>query len=1264
MFSNIKRIIVSGAAVQAAFVAYRLLAVPLIEPSVAERAVPVDPVIVTKPSENSLQLYAGFFPPGSWELKDPIELDSDNSKLLMQRYQNLPGNQVRLDPCTVIFVPDGVLDADPATHRVIVLQAPQGALLKFDQPVDFQSGKIGRLLGGEFPGPITIRGTPSRLGADDNLQIVTSDVHMTTERIWNSAPVQFHFGAHSGSGRDLVIHLLPAASNKPQSAFSMGGLESFELLHDVQMRMVPGRGGIMPMDPQHHGAAKGQHTENGPEHPGVSNLGDPSGRVTAAGAMTSMPRLPPGMPAPIPLAGSDDEMGAATQRAAAIPPSAPNTPENGQPRQPSAPSKPHLPDPPVDIRCAGPFRFDMVHNVATFDEQVDVVRVFVDGTTDHMNSDWLAIHLAPKQPPIAPSGSSDSATTVDKHAPQSNDQQNSIQQRATNSCNATGSAGSSIQSDGAKQKVPSLQPSRLEARGKPVIIRAPSNSAYIRCEHLDYDLLTSQLTVEDSNEAIIQQLTNEIHCRFVVYRPGEPGHLGQLLANGPGWLRGTPPATATDSKAGPATARNAPPRLFEAHWTESLKMRPYESRHVISLLGGARAGFSGQGELSADEIHLWLIEPADSTVAPATAAAMIPGNQGAPAAAKSQPQPDRMLAQGHVHINSPQMVGNTGRLEAWFEQATGPSPALATALSGDSPLGGSRSASAAGATNANAAAGGAVGRSAGPNAGVQNPTPSQYQVDGERIRVQFLVRPEATEVENLSVDNQVRLVEIHPANPGDLPLVVTGDRLEVLRANAVDTDVTVHGRPGQVGARGLEMYGATIRLNKGSNRLWIDGPGRMKLPANSGAGGNDLLGMGQPRAGTPGATSPAPQAPVDPMFVNWQGRMDFDGQTAHFERQIVGQSSTRNMKTDNLDVVLRQRVVFAQMRPQDQTQVGRILCHGQTLMESRAMEQDKLASIDRMQVRDLMVDEVTGLVEGQGPGWITSVRHGDDNLMGPMGQPGGPKPQPITSATQPPTGPGAPGAAAASGSQAAHAGAGRGRTHGGAGAPGHGAHHAHPSHHNSIARQDHLNYLNVQFSGPLTGNLNQHEFTLHDQVHTIYGPVLSWNDQLNSDNIDDLDDGDALINCDQLTVRQGEGYITSPPTTNAQGVPQPPPAPHHPLELEAVGNTMVEATNFTARSNRMTYAEAKDLLVLEGDGRRDAELYRQDQPGAPDSSTIAKRILFWRSTNRVSVNDAKFFNLDQPSDPADSKDPKKANKAASKLGPGVASPLNPNLAPR
>ena len=52
-------------------------------------------------------------------------------------------------------------------------------------------------------------------------------------------------------------------------------------------------------------------------------------------------------------------------------------------------------------------------------------------------------------------------------------------------------------------------------------------------------------------------------------------------------------------------------------------------------------------------------------------------------------------------------------------------------------------------------------------------------------------------------------------------------------------------------------------------------------------------------------------------------------------------------------------------------------------------------------------------------------------------------------------------------------------------------------------------------------------------------------------------------------------------------------AGHNPMELEALSNTLVEGSTFTARAHRLTYAEEKDLLVLEGDGRTDAQLFRQ-----------------------------------------------------------------------
>jgi hypothetical protein len=39
------------------------------------------------------------------------------------------------------------------------------------------------------------------------------------------------------------------------------------------------------------------------------------------------------------------------------------------------------------------------------------------------------------------------------------------------------------------------------------------------------------------------------------------------------------------------------------------------------------------------------------------------------------------------------------------------------------------------------------------------------------------------------------------------------------------------------------------------------------------------------------------------------------------------------------------------------------------------------------------------------------------------------------------------------------------------------------------------------------------------------------------------------------------------------------------IEMAAGGNVLVEGESFTARSARLTWSEAKDLLVFEGDGR-------------------------------------------------------------------------------
>ncbi len=98
------------------------------------------------------------------------------------------------------------------------------------------------------------------------------------------------------------------------------------------------------------------------------------------------------------------------------------------------------------------------------------------------------------------------------------------------------------------------------------------------------------------------------------------------------------------------------------------------------------------------------------------------------------------------------------------------------------------------------------------------------------------------------------------------------------------------------------------------------------------------------------------------------------------------------------------------------------------------------------------------------------------------------------------------------------------------------------------------------------------------------------------------------------------------------GVGQAPPIPgrqRSTIELGAGGNVLVEGESFTARSARLTWSEAKDLLVFEGDGRSDAQLFRQLKAGAQPSTASAGKILFSPSANRVDVEDARFLDLDQ-----------------------------------
>ena len=194
---------------------YRLTVVPIVEPRVRDPAAdhemtPEEAAAIRARADQRLAALGDIFPPGSWERDNPIMLESRQMRLLFREYHSMPDGRVNLVPCTLVVLPDRNRAAgDGSSGRTLVLRAPQGAVLEFDEPLDLRQGRLGKLVGGSLRGQVTIRGTPTSARAEDDIEIVTRDLELHDLEVRTGDMVQFRHGRSSGSGRGLVARLKP-----------------------------------------------------------------------------------------------------------------------------------------------------------------------------------------------------------------------------------------------------------------------------------------------------------------------------------------------------------------------------------------------------------------------------------------------------------------------------------------------------------------------------------------------------------------------------------------------------------------------------------------------------------------------------------------------------------------------------------------------------------------------------------------------------------------------------------------------------------------------------------------------------------------------------------------------------------------------------------------------------------------------------------------------------------------------------------------------
>ncbi|MBN2022198.1 MAG: hypothetical protein JW809_05345 [Pirellulales bacterium] len=915
----------SFAIVLVAYCGYRLLAVPLIEPSRdAQRARVVSSREIDEAEarpQRRVEEFAWLFPPGAWELNNPKIVQSDRVTLLVGQYTTEPDGQVRLIPCTIIFTPGSPDDPPEARRRrTVVLQAPEGALMRFDEPFDLGRATIGRLIGGRLIGEITLRGAGDPNDPSDDLAIATREIQLTERHMWTRHPVAFRLGPHFGQGREMHFQFAPSEADgggrdrSPQ----VGNLESFELVHVDRLHLE------IPDDQV---------------APGATPAADPAAQKTTL---------------------------------------------------------------PVDVACQGPFVFNIVHRQATFHDRVSVIRSYPDGPGDSLTANTLTVHFIPRrdkakkdQPP--PGGPATTATTPPASPAPPDDPSNS-------------------------PGLLELEPARLEAQGQPVVIQSPRDDAYAQGEHLDYDLITGRIALDGRQTVFLRRGSNQCQAVSLEYQPPAPGwSFGSLAAAGPGWFRGL--------------MDDRPDQAVEARWNRELRLQPHEKNQVLSLTGGAVLDYSGVGHMSANEIHFFMNEIPPKTKADRPTLA-----------------PDRMRADGDVQLDSPRLSGTVDELRVWFKpdpNAPGgfrpqvESSGGGASASAGAPRGPGPNAPGGDAPGSNPAAPGPGGPDSPPAANL--PT-NHFQLNGRVLEVEIALVGGRADVANLTVRDHVRLVETRTRSPDEQPIEIQGDRIEVQNASAPHAAASVTGRPAQFRGRGLGLFGANISLNYGTNKLWINGPGAMDLPPLA----RDLQGR--------------PVRGGGPLRVDWQGRMDFDGRTAHFEKSVVAASQLQQLRTDALDASFRQMIRFSEAAERTDPDVEVLTCQGGVRMDSRAFEGNELVSVESVETKDLSINNLTGAIHAAGPGWLQSTRKG----AGPLGTVPGPNLAAIDSAAANPP--------------------------------------------------DEITYLHVVFQGSITGDVHRHEVTFHDRVRAVFGPVPTWQSTLPDDDPDALGDRGAQLGCEHLTV--------------------------------------------------------------------------------------------------------------------------------------------------
>jgi hypothetical protein len=228
-----------------------------------------------------------------------------------------------------------------------------------------------------------------------------------------------------------------------------------------------------------------------------------------------------------------------------------------------------------------------------------------------------------------------------------------------------------------------------------------------------------------------------------------------------------------------------------------------------------------------------------------------------------------------------------------------------------------------------------------------------------------------------------------------LDLLNRGKDQELVRIygkTAAGTNGQAVEEPARVHDQGADLWGMNVNLDRRANVAWVDGKGVLQLPVKD-SGGGGLLGSGGGRE-KKDETAEAATGGGDPkeaggrrLTVWWQEGMKFDGQTAKFAGAVKTKLSGDTMSCEEMEVRFTERFDFASAgRPkpaggasptESRPEVAEVFCHHRVVVAGDEVEAGRHIGKRQAEFGEFHLDRRTGATHAFGPGKILIWRRSE-----------------------------------------------------------------------------------------------------------------------------------------------------------------------------------------------------------------------------------------------------------------------------------------------